>query len=131
MSKETAPALLKEENQVIREAQIALIRTLINAGIAATDFVPGVGEIPGWLAISLKLTKGWVKSLGINPDNIDLTPDVRFFTAAGLEALEVPTGTFFSFYLLTALIQFKHDLPRIKRGWEAAKAIETLSLKKT
>lgn len=122
---------------IAKEAFFALIRTLINVGISVVDLVPGIGELPSWVADAIKVSKE-AKKKGIQqrskneksePTNnlwqkIDPTPDVPVWIALGSEATEALSGSVFPSHAIESSVQLiGYDLARITAGLERLKEI--------
>lgn len=108
----------------VREALGAVIRTLINAGITAGEFVPVIGEVVSWGADAGKTLHRVMTAFGLGKYNFSNTsPDVPWVAAVGSEGLDLATGTALPSHALETGWQFKADLPRIKQGINAAREI--------
>lgn len=122
---------------IAKEAFFALIRTLINVGISVVDLVPGIGELPSWVADAIKVTKE-AKKKGVQQrskneksestndfwQKIDPTPDVPVWIALGSEATEAVSGSVFPSHAIESSVQLiGYDLARITAGLERLKEI--------
>lgn len=122
---------------ITKEAFFALLRTLINVGISVVDLVPGIGELPSWVADAIKVTKEAKKKsvLRRSKDDesksendfwqkIDPTPDVPVWIALGSEATEAVSGSVFPSHAIESSVQLiGYDLARITAGLERLKEI--------
>lgn len=120
-----------------KEAFFATLRTLVNIGISIIDLVPGIGELPSWVADAIKVTKEAKKKNFANrikgnneknPDDfwqkIDPTPDVPVWIALGSEVGEAVSGTAFPSHAVESTVQFAgYDLGRITAGLKRLKEI--------
>ena len=122
---------------VAKEAFFALLRTLINVGISVVDLVPGIGELPSWVADAIKVTKE-AKKTNLNQkisgdhseskndlwQKIDPTPDVPVWIALGSEAAELISGSAFPSHAVESSVQLVgYDLARMTAGLERLKEI--------
>lgn len=116
-----------------KEAFFAFVRLLINVGISAVDLVPGIGELPSWVADGIKTLKeaskiGKKGAKKKDPEStfwakIDPTPDVPLWIALGSESLEIPSGSAFPSHAVETVIQAGHDIPKIAKGLKRIKEI--------
>ena len=135
------------EDEECKKALYACFRALANLGISVIDFLPGMtGELPSWAADAVKIfkvakaknierkkkekntTNGDKASSDKESQNfwekLDPTPDVPIWIASGSEFVEfIPGGFPTPTHLVESIIQFKHDLPNIKKGLEKIKEI--------
>lgn len=97
-------------------AVAACFRTIMNTGITAADFVPGIGEVVSGGADFLKVLRRSMKKVGVDPSFLDLTPDVSLRIALGSEVLEFGTGGLAPTHAIEGTMQLRKDIPRIKEG---------------
>ena len=108
----------------VREATRAATRTGVNALIVVFETIPGIGEAG---SVTAEVLKGLRRASLIRGSDrlrkIDLLPDVSMKIALLSEVLEAPTGTAFPSYVIPALVQLKHDFPRMVDGVKRAREI--------
>jgi len=104
-----------------REAYQAITRTLINAGITATDLIPGAGEAVEGLILGLKVTPKikeillkYVKDPKNSAKHLDLTPDIsisqQFMITSATAPVEFLSGGTIPSYLINTLWQLRADI---------------------
>ncbi|HEU4985166.1 MAG TPA: hypothetical protein VFT58_05950, partial [Nitrososphaera sp.] len=94
-------------NKDVRAGAKATVRTVINLGITAADFFPGIGEAASWAADAGKFV------------GLDLTPNVPKWLAVGSELLEFPTAGLAPSHAIETGMQLWHDRKVIRAGWLA------------
>ena len=93
-----------ERDPEAREGLEALKRSSKNAFIIMADVLPAVGSVVHWSADILKLSR-----------RRDMTPDVSKLTAWGTNIIDVLTLDTIPSYWIQAVLQFRKDLPRLKK----------------
>lgn len=122
LSREARIRMLIEDPDC-RKGAIAGLRTLLNAGITAADFIPVAGEGLSWGADVLKTIRRIGRKIGIDIKFLDFTPDVGLFAALGSEAFELVSFGIAPTHAVESTLQLKKDIPRIKKAWGKAISI--------
>jgi len=110
------------EDEEVRRAALAALRTAVNIGISLADVVPALGEFPGWVADAGKVMTAVGRTFGVDL-RLDLTPAVSKKVALGSELLEIPTLTVFPPNGIETSLQLKADWPTLQAGFQRAKEI--------